>query len=205
MEQTLTDCFSTQNLITFRLCHNSPKLSSGYTKPHQKNVSRPHNTTQKTDCPNVAPIQSYGGKNLNWFLFRQFFIFQSRRDSTNLSYRGPSGCIKSIQDNCVTTRDCNAKELNAALFRHCCITAEQTLTDSISRTIKHFPSRRKSTNLSGCIKSIRTHLCHDPGFQCKIQKAEQFNRFGVAAEQTLTDSFFKQLLIFHFRRNSINL
>ena len=104
MEQTLTDCFSTQNLITFRLCHNSPKLSSGYTKPHQKNVSRPHNTTQKTDCPNVAPIQSYGGKNLNWFLFRQFFIFRSLCDSTNVL-----GCIKSIQDNCVTTPAFNAK------------------------------------------------------------------------------------------------
>jgi hypothetical protein len=35
---------------------------------------------------------------------RQFFIFRSRRNSTNVS-----GCIKSIPHNCVTTPACNAK------------------------------------------------------------------------------------------------
>ena len=67
--------------------------------------------------------------------------------------------------------------------------AEQTMTDSFTRTIIHFPVMPQ---LNQCIRVHKIglgKLCHDPAFQCKTQNAEPFSCLGVAAEHTLTDSF----------------
>ena len=69
----------------------------------------------------------------------------------------------------------NAKKLNAEPFHRCSITAEQTLTDSIYRTFKHFPSRHKSTNISGCRKSIQNNCVTTPAFNAKYRKRNSSN------------------------------
>jgi len=78
-------------------------------------------------------------------------------------------------------------------FADCCFMAEQTLTDSISRTIVHFPVAPQLNQCIGVQKIDPGQLCHDPDLQCKTQKAEPFRLFGSTEEQTLTDSFFTQV------------